>query len=252
MRTAAGRMLRASRRLAFAIGVSIVGLAWAAIGQVPSRAVAASAAEGPDEGIFPAYPGAPAVSVGGELRVDGRRVSTTTFRTRAAPADVIAFHRRHFEALPVDIVESALPDGSALFVLDVREGRRAVVTARATAGVTEVIRGWSPLEMDDADGAARLPALPDDVLAISVVDDGPAHTWTGHARRDAVSLLGELSWRFTKAGWEPTPDAAHDDPGGDFGRTVRFFREGKSATLSVWSTPEGGALVAIRILPGER
>lgn len=251
MTTSIGWMILASRRLTFSLSVSFAALAWAAIGQVPTQAVAASAVEGPS-GIFPAYPGAPVVSVGGELRVDGRHVSTTTFQTRATPADVIAFHRRHFEGLPVDIVENPLPGGRALFVLDIHAGRRGVVTARSKGGVTEVIRGWSPLDVDDADGEGELPPMPEDLVVISRVDDGPAIAWTAHARRDPASVLGELVGRLVDGGWESTAEADRGDLDGVVARTVRFSREGRSATLSVGSMPEGGALVAIRILPGDR
>ncbi|HWV39613.1 MAG TPA: hypothetical protein VN033_14185 [Vulgatibacter sp.] len=242
--------MRALRRLAVSLGVSAAAIALVGIGRAPPRAVAAAAAEDPHLGIFPTYPGAPAVAVGDGLRVDGRLVSTTTFHTRASPAEVIAFHRRHFEALPVELVENPLPDGLALFVLDVHEGRRGLVTARSKGGITEVIRGWSPLEEEDADAADQLPPTPDDLAAISRVDDGEALTWTAHADRDPAALAGELIGRFVEAGWkQESADRERASVGA--ARTVRLSREGRSATLSVGSMPEGGALVAIRILPGD-
>lgn len=238
------------RRLVFALGTAGVALGWLAVGQLPSRAEAGLAAAAPDEGIFPASPGTPSVSIGGDVRVDGRPVSTTTFETRASPGDVIAFHRRYFEERAVDLVENDLPDGRALFVLDVREGRRCVVTARARGGVTEVIRGWSPLAADAPGDSPLLPALPEDVVAISRVEDGPALTWTGRATRDPRELGDDLRGRFVEGGWVAMGEDEVSEAEGVETRGFRFSKEGNEATLTVGALPEGGSLVVIRVLPG--
>ncbi|AKU93309.1 hypothetical protein [Vulgatibacter incomptus] len=223
------------RRLAFAL-LALAGASaavFAAQGATP--AVAAAVPEDRDAGIFPAYPGASLVSLSGEILVDGRLVSSSIFRTKASPGDVLAYYRRHFEAEPVNLAENAQPDGGALSILDVRRSRHLLISARrGQDGETEVIRGWSPLGRAPRESEPPpLPPLPEHLILVSRVDDRlgdeAVSTSSWATPVGAGELQRELVERLRSEGW-----SGGDVPLSDVGSDDRLTSRGLSMHRDEW------------------
>ncbi len=210
-----------------------------------------AAASGPKTlDVFPKFPAAVPITLDGSISVNGRSLDTSIFRTRSAPAEVIAFYRTHFEREPVDLGEDPLPDGRSLAILDVPRDRQLLVTARSSGSETEVLLSASPLSAGDAaEPPAGLPELPADLVAFSRVDDrsggSAVITWSAAAPRGAEALAQDLRARFRAAGWEGGEIVLDRDRGEDpIG--LRFERGGDEVFATV-GTLADETVVTLRV-----
>ena len=211
---------------------------------------AAPAPDGPVE--FPGYPGARSVRLAGEISSNGKPLRTSYFHTADAPEEVIRFHREHFRGRRVDLLESAVPGGRLLSVLDNHHGTQLLVTARqAGEERTEVIRSTSPLGQGFAqvEPPPYLP-LPDELFIASKIEDRVGDqeviTLAGYSTRPAAELAAELVARFEAAGYgggalqdgaaEPVAASAPAQ------RSLQWHRDELVVTAAILAAPAGSQL----------
>lgn len=188
---------------------------------------------------LPPMPGE--VAPAGELRVDGRQVRASTYRSATSPEEEIARHRALWRDQPVDLVELPLPGGRLLSIVDNRSGRQLVVAALRRSDGVEVVRGDAPV-VGPSDDEWVLP-LPDDWRLASSVEDrlGQARmrTQTFVVPRGPGTARRELERLLLQGGWSPD-----EGTGG--------FRRGGARLALHLDGEDGAAVVQLQLLEETR
>jgi len=237
------------RRLALSLAAIAGSLCLMLFGPAADTANASGLAEDPASEFFPALPGSRPVQLAGEITVNGRALSTSIVRLDSSPDEVIASLRRHYEELPVDLVEEVREERRILTVWDIHRGRRLLLSAqRLPSGGTELIRSWSPLQPDASRQVSSLPRLPGDLRPLSRIEDrlGGVHVTTSSyvSEREVEALERDLSDRLRAQGWvggrvRSSPDAPE---------RLLHFQQGDQQLLAALQTGQGlGTIVSLRV-----